>query len=152
MASLDICEDLAVETGSIAMQTESSGASVTTRLAHDRLKRQTDGPEDPEGHPTARARRPGRGDARVPEASPRPAPAPPPVALPAGFGTRFPLPPPMVALPRISSRLRPSPLSDGFVRRSATSCGRGGRSACSRPPTRTSRPACVVRRADEPRR
>jgi ketosteroid isomerase-like protein len=121
IASLDVCEDFAVETGSIAMQLEAPGtAFVTTRVPYMTVwKRQADGSwkiqKDMWNHGGAgvpattipAARETHTAPAAPPPAAPTPAPAPAAASV---------LPPPMAPPADYLSIPDPRPLSDGFVR------------------------------------
>jgi ketosteroid isomerase-like protein len=128
-ASLDVCEDFAVETGNIAMQFETPGTVPATMRAPyvTEWKRQADGSwkiqKDIWNHPGSGAPvaaapvSPEASPAPVPPAAPAPpaaAPAPAPAPAPAAAS---PLPPPMVAPPSDFIPIPDArPLSDGFVR------------------------------------
>ena len=114
MASLDVCGDLAVETGSVSVQEEAPGASaVTSRTPYITVwKRQGDGSwkiqKDIWNH--------GPGAAGIVSAAP-PAAAGPASPLPAPVPAPAPQPPPLPAAPSDYIPIPdPRPLSDGFVR------------------------------------
>ena len=126
MASLDICEDFAVETGSIAMQLEESGSASAARAPYMTVwKRQADGSwkiqKDIWNRPGPGAPVPLTAISVSREAAPAPvAPAPAvsaPVAPAPPAATVSPLPPPMVAPPSDFIPIPDArPLSTGYVR------------------------------------